>query len=109
MLQNRSALTQAALALVLALASPAAAQRYHVHTYTEGDGLPSSTVRGMTQDAAGRMWFATRAGISVYDGRDWRRFPTGPDGLPKTNWHRQKNAGTWAEKCWCRPRMRCKN
>jgi signal transduction histidine kinase/ligand-binding sensor domain-containing protein len=50
------------------------AQRYHVHTYTQEDGLPSSLVWDVLQDATGRMWFATRTGIAVYDGAQWRTF-----------------------------------
>jgi signal transduction histidine kinase/ligand-binding sensor domain-containing protein len=47
------------------------AQRYHTRIYTEGNGLPSSTVYGITQGADGRMWFATRAGVAVWDGYAW--------------------------------------
>jgi signal transduction histidine kinase/CheY-like chemotaxis protein/ligand-binding sensor domain-containing protein len=59
---------------------PAAAQRYLVHTYTENDGLPSSTVHDVLQDATGRMWFATRGGVTVYDGVDWTTYSS-PEGL----------------------------
>ena len=57
--------------LTLGLTAPTFAQHYHVHTYTEGDGLPNSAVRGLAQDSSGRLWFATRAGVAVYDGQDW--------------------------------------
>jgi signal transduction histidine kinase/ligand-binding sensor domain-containing protein/CheY-like chemotaxis protein len=43
-------------------------QGYLVHTYSEAEGLPSANVYGITQDHQGRMWFATRTGIAVYDG-----------------------------------------
>ncbi|MBN2089557.1 hypothetical protein JW964_08080, partial [candidate division KSB1 bacterium] len=46
-------------------------QQYHIHTYTEASGLSSSTTYDVKQDSSGRMWFATRAGISVYDGIKW--------------------------------------
>lgn len=46
-------------------------QQYHFHTYTEASGLSSSTTYDVKQDSAGQMWFATRAGISVYDGSRW--------------------------------------
>jgi signal transduction histidine kinase/ligand-binding sensor domain-containing protein/CheY-like chemotaxis protein len=76
-----------ALAVAAAFSAPVRAQHYHVHTYTEGDGLPSSTVHGMTQDPSGRMWFATRAGVAAYDGMEWRTF-TQTDGLGIENWRR---------------------
>ncbi|MCK5057298.1 MAG: PAS domain-containing protein, partial [Candidatus Aminicenantes bacterium] len=58
-------------------------QSYQVRTYNEDDGLGSSIVNDMTQDHLGRMWFATRTGISVYDGSQWKTF-TAADGLPTT-------------------------
>ena len=60
---------------------PADAQRYHVRTYSEGDGLSSQTVKCVTQDHSGKMWFATRSGISCYDGVKWETFGI-KDGLP---------------------------
>ncbi|MEM7584181.1 MAG: ATP-binding protein [Acidobacteriota bacterium] len=68
-----------AAALVLALlfqlpSGPAAAQEYHVRSYTVDDGLPSAHVRDVTQDEGGRIWFATRSGIARYDGFDWRTY-----------------------------------
>jgi signal transduction histidine kinase/ligand-binding sensor domain-containing protein/CheY-like chemotaxis protein len=43
--------------------------------------LPSANVYGITQDHRGRMWFATRAGIAVYDGVSMETY-TMSDGLP---------------------------
>ena len=74
----RASALGAAVALLCAWPlSPAEAQRYHVRTYTEGDGLPNSTVRGIGQDPSGRMWFATRAGVASYDGRSWVAYSRG--------------------------------
>jgi signal transduction histidine kinase/ligand-binding sensor domain-containing protein/CheY-like chemotaxis protein len=56
-------------------------QGYLVHTYSEADGLPSANVYDITQDHQGRIWFATRAGITVYDGVSWKTY-TSSDGLP---------------------------
>jgi PAS domain S-box-containing protein len=56
-------------------------QAYLVHHYTEMEGLPSANVYGITQDQWGRVWFATRGGISVYDGTSWKTY-TISDGLP---------------------------
>jgi PAS domain S-box-containing protein len=73
----------AVLGLVLVAAAPVLAQRYHVRHYTGSSGLPSSTVRGIVQDAEGRMWLATRGGIASYDGSRWVFYGT-DDGLPST-------------------------
>jgi signal transduction histidine kinase/ligand-binding sensor domain-containing protein/ActR/RegA family two-component response regulator len=62
-------------------------QAYLVHQYSEADGLPSSTVYDITQDRQGRMWFATRAGIAVYDGVSWQKY-TMADGLPLLSFFR---------------------
>jgi PAS domain S-box-containing protein len=58
-------------------------QSYLVHQYSESEteGLPSTVVHGVIQDQWGRIWFATRAGIAVYDGVSWERY-TVSDGLP---------------------------
>ncbi len=61
--------------------SPAAAQRYNIKTYSEGDGLPSTAVKCIKQDPSGRMWFATRSGVTSYDGFEWKVYGLG-DGLP---------------------------
>ena len=50
------------------------AQRYFTRTYSVADGLPSSTVNGMVQDTNGMLWFATRRGISCYDGVTWNNY-----------------------------------
>lgn len=55
----------------LLVSSPALAQRYLVHTYTELDGLPSTAVRSVAQDGDRRIWIATRAGLAAYDGATW--------------------------------------
>ncbi len=68
-------------ACMLIYTCPAHAQRYHVRTYSEGDGLSSQAVKDITQDHLGKMWFATRSGISCYDGVKWTIYGIG-DGLP---------------------------
>lgn len=50
-------------------------------TYTEKDGLPSSTVYDVTQDKDGFMWFATQNGLSRFDGKRFTNY-TIKDGLP---------------------------
>ena len=59
-----------------------AAQRYKVTQYAEADGLGNSSTYDICQDSIGKMWFATRAGISSYDGSIWKNF-NADDGLPR--------------------------
>ncbi|MBU2649538.1 MAG: hypothetical protein KKA81_01270 [Bacteroidetes bacterium] len=47
-------------------------QQYIVHHYTENEGLANSKVYDLIQDSSGVMWFATRAGISSFDGLRWK-------------------------------------
>jgi PAS domain S-box-containing protein len=56
-------------------------QGYLVHRYSESepDGLPSSMVHDVIQDRLGRIWFATRSGIAVYDGVSWGKYTTADD------------------------------
>lgn len=49
-------------------------QEYLVTHYTEDDGLANSTVYDVIQDSTGIMWFATRGGITSYDGLHWKTF-----------------------------------
>ena len=75
------------LILFLYFMNFAFSQSFLVHRYSESDGLPSAFVLDITQDRQGRMWFATRAGIAVYDGVSWEKF-TVSDGLPATSFTR---------------------
>jgi PAS domain S-box-containing protein len=77
-----------------------AAQSYLVHHYTEHDGLPSTEVREIRQDGKGRMWFATRAGVAVYDGVKWRTF-TVRDGLPGMSIYKMDIDGK--DRVWAMP------
>jgi len=64
-------------------------QGYLVQKYSEADGLPSVPAYDVTQDPWGRMWFATRSGIAVYDGVSWKSY-TVSDGLPATGFSKIK-------------------
>ncbi len=77
---GRLAIAWALAGLALATASPAPAQLYHVRQYTVDEGLPSAHVRDVTQDAEGRIWFATRSGVAAYDGLEWTTYNVA-DGL----------------------------
>lgn len=61
--------------------APLYSQSYQVRTYIEDDGLASSIVYDAVQDHSGCMWFATRAGISFYDGSQWKTY-SNKEGLP---------------------------
>src|SRR4051812_39898348 len=56
-------------------------QEYGYTRYDSKDGLASSTVYCMTQDAEGFMWFGTETGLTRFDGTHFRTF-TLDDGLP---------------------------
>lgn len=60
----------AALAVILLLLLPpiARAQSFVVASYTSMDDLPSDSIRGLAQGPDRRLWVATRAGLSVFDG-----------------------------------------
>ncbi|MEM1204682.1 MAG: ATP-binding protein [Acidobacteriota bacterium] len=61
----------AAAFMATAAAEDLFAQRYPLRHYRVEHGLPSDQVRSLGQDAEGRLWLATRAGIAVYDGDSW--------------------------------------
>lgn len=84
--------------LVLAAGGPVSAQRYRIGFYTEGEGLPSSDVYALTQDASGRIWFATRGGVAGYDGLDWEvhALPRGVPSAFETIWKRGDDGRLWA-------------
>ena len=77
------------LGSLLLFATMGLSQSYYVQTYNENDGLSSSMVYDVTQDSTGRMWFATRGGISVYDAALWKHFSV-VDGLPVTSYSKLK-------------------
>ena len=66
--------------IILLSAKGIFSQNYVVQTYTQEDGLPSSTVHSIIQGSLGRIWIGTRNGVTVYDGLDWQYFNV-KDGL----------------------------
>ena len=48
-------------------------------TLNSSNGLPQDTVRAITQDQNGFMWFATEDGISRYDGHEFKSYRYDPD------------------------------
>lgn len=49
-------------------------QQILFRNYNVSDGLPSSTVRAITQDSQGYMWFGTKNGLSRFDGYQFKTF-----------------------------------
>ncbi len=60
-----------ALICVNVLIQSLSGQSFLNHHYTESDGVISSYVLDAVQDKQGDMWFATRIGVSRYDGINW--------------------------------------
>lgn len=52
------------------------AQFYQLKTYNVKDGLPSSEVYAMLQDASGYLWFTTDMGVSRFNGYEFKNFTT---------------------------------
>ncbi|NOZ62181.1 MAG: PAS domain-containing protein [Calditrichaeota bacterium] len=69
------------IAFTLGFAGKIQAQKFWISTYSEGDGLANSRVYDLAQDSLGQIWFATRGGISVYDGFQWKKYSVA-EGLP---------------------------
>jgi PAS domain S-box-containing protein len=64
------------LALLLALAGSAHAERLALKTYTIADGLAHNHVYFIVQDSHGFMWFCTRSGLSRFDGYRFTTYST---------------------------------
>ena len=54
---------------------------YHYLHFTQKDGLPSNTVYSVTQDKDGYLWIGTDAGVSKFDGINFKTYNI-DDGLP---------------------------
>lgn len=75
------------LPVLFLLVLPVLGQTYLIHHYSEPDGLASDSAGGICQDHLGRMWFATRAGLTCYDGLTWKNY-TAADGLYYPSFYR---------------------
>jgi len=61
-------------------AAAAIAQKSSYISYGLEDGLPQSQVRAITQDSLGYLWIGTMAGLSRFDGVEFKNFSK-KDGL----------------------------
>lgn len=50
------------------------AEYFNFRHYGVEDGLPSNTIRSLTQDSHGFMWFGTENGLSRFDGLHFKNF-----------------------------------
>ncbi len=50
------------------------AEYFNFRHYEVENGLPSNTVRSLTQDSRGFMWFGTENGLSRFDGYSFKNF-----------------------------------
>jgi len=55
------------------------AERLPLKVYTSADGLGSSFVDSLTRDSRGFMWFATRDGLSRFDGKRFVTYQVGTE------------------------------
>ena len=69
------------LALICAVGSSAHAERLPVTIYSIADGLPNNNVFRVLRDSRGFVWFATREGLSRFDGYTFTNYDE-DDGLP---------------------------
>ena len=65
------------------------AQNSNIRNYTFKDGLPTQAFYDAVQDTTGRMWFACKKGLTVYDGYEWK-FLSGKEGIPMANYIKVK-------------------
>lgn len=73
------------------------AQSENEINYTVEDGLPSNNVYCVEQDDRGYMWFGTDAGLSRFDGYEFKNYSLS-DGLPDTeilNFYKDSKGRIW--------------
>src|SRR4029453_5172109 len=68
------------VALLVAAAGQAAAERLPVKVYTVDNGLAHNRVKRIVQDSRGFLWFFTADGLSALDGTQFTKYQN-QDGL----------------------------
>jgi signal transduction histidine kinase/ligand-binding sensor domain-containing protein/DNA-binding response OmpR family regulator len=67
------------LSILLSISSTTShAETFRFRNYKVQDGLPSNTVRCLTQDSYGFMWFGAENGLSRFDGHSFKNFVAMP-------------------------------
>lgn len=72
----------AVVSVCLILSPNMRAERLPLKVYTSADGLGSSFVDTLTRDSRGFMWFATRDGLSRFDGTKFITYQVGTENAP---------------------------
>lgn len=72
--------------LALWLGGAASAERLPVRMYDIQDGIAGDSITQILQDSRGYLWFATRDGVSRFDGERFRGYGI-EDGLPHARVH----------------------
>src|SRR5437762_10612871 len=68
--------------LLLFAANACFAQRqYTITNYTQEQGLPSGTVRGIYKDTTGYLWFTAEGSVARFDGYTYKTYRHNPDKL----------------------------
>lgn len=60
--------------ITLTIATKAIGKDYSFQHFSVEDGLSQSTVRAITQDCQGNIWFGTQNGLNKYDGYEFKTF-----------------------------------
>ncbi|MBK8613121.1 MAG: hypothetical protein IPN85_06445 [Flavobacteriales bacterium] len=91
-------LSPAVLLLLCGLAQQVAAQQYDLRVFSVEDGLPSATVRSVTEDGQGFLWLATDGGACRSEGRAFQTLDErqGAPGSAVSTLHRSSNNILWA-------------
>ncbi len=88
----------AALLILCTLAQRVGAQQYDLRVFGVEDGLPSATVRAITEDSQGYLWLATDGGACRSEGHAFQTFDErqGLPGSSVTALHRAADGTLWA-------------
>src|SRR5205823_9091690 len=68
--------------LVFAAPPAKTVTQYASTTWTQGEGLPSDTVRSIVQTLDGFLWIGTDEGLARFDGHDFTVFGRANGALP---------------------------
>lgn len=80
-------LIAATMLISLFLAALSYAERLPVRYYTTSDGLGSSAINAIVNDSRGFLWFATRDGLSRFDGFRFNTYKITDDNVAETIAH----------------------
>ncbi|MDQ3745598.1 MAG: histidine kinase, partial [Acidobacteriota bacterium] len=76
-------------------AGAARGERLPVRVYTTADGLGSGAINWLLHDSRGFMWFATRDGLSRFDGQKFTTYRFGPGKSPSVSQILERRSGDY--------------